>query len=110
MRVKLRIAELARQRLDEVIRNGVFQPFGFAVNFAQFVAQFAHQIQLDQAVAADHAEGDFAPGVGENDAAILLIIDQPGGDQPLRHIGDRRRGNVQRIAQGVGRDALFLLL
>ena len=61
-------------------------------------------------VATDDPKGDLAPGFCEDDAAILLVIDQPGSHQPLSHIRDRGSGDVEGIAQRVGRDALFLLL
>ena len=86
--------------LDEAVGDGMLKTLGLGVHLGQLVAQFLHQEELDEAVAPqDHERLGFAAG-GQPEAVPFVPGDEAGFLQALRHVGHRRRGDLQDFGHG----------
>ena len=87
--IQQRLAEDGRQGFDETIGNGMFQTLGFLMDFMHRVSQLLYEEELDDAMAAQHPQGDAFPTLSEANTIVLSMIDELSFVQALSHIGDR---------------------
>ena len=95
-------AELGRDQLLELIGEHVLEHLGLVVDAVPGHAEALDQVELEQAVVAHDLERDPPPAVGERDAAVGPVLDQPELAQPLDHARGRCRGDPEALGQRVG--------
>ena len=66
-----------------------------ACTWSQGRLQFLVQVELEQAMVAQHFEGDAFAGRRQGDALIRLVVDQLQVRQLLDHVGGGGGRNVQ---------------
>ena len=81
----------------ELLGDHVLEPVGLVVDSLHIEPQRLGEIELDQAVVADHLQRHPLAVRGEPGTAVGLVLDQPERRELLHH---RRRGS--------GRDTLIL--
>ena len=105
MRIERRVAELLGDQALEVVGEEVLEYLRFGVHFVPRHAEALDEIQLEQAVVADHLERDQSSAVGELHPAIWLVLGEAKRLQLLHHPGHRRGADVEPLRQRVRRDA-----
>src|SRR5256886_10275759 len=67
------------------------------------VAQVLREIELEDPMPADHAEGRAPPLRGELHAAVWHVLDQPRFGEPLHHAAHRGRSDLEHRGDVAGR-------
>jgi hypothetical protein len=92
-----------RHAVDQLVRHGVLEALGLGMHAAPVVTQVLHEVELEDAVAADHAQRRPAALRRELHAAIRHVLDQSRFREALHHAAHRRRrhGEQRRdVARG----------
>ena len=97
-----RVAEHRRHPLHQHVGHRVLQPLGLIVNGVPGVAQERDEVGLDEAVPAKHAERRAPAVLGELDALVGHVLQQPLLGQPLDHAADRGGRQLQQIGDLAG--------
>ena len=66
----------------------MLEDLGLVVHLVPAHSQALDQVELEQAVVADHLEGDAPARCGEPDAAVRLVLGEPERDQLADHPGN----------------------
>jgi len=89
VRVVRREAERTVDARLELLRDHVLEPVGLVVHVVDVEPEGLGEVELDQAVVADHLERDLLARRRQPGAAVGLVLDQPERSELLDH---RRRG------------------
>ena len=100
MRVDGGVAQLLGKPLRELGRYGVLEAIRFRVNSIKRVPEELREVQLDQPVEANHLEGQSLALVGELDAVVGSVLDEPQLDELPDHAGNRRWPDSQLLGDG----------
>jgi len=82
------VAEEGVEAFDEAVGPGVFEEFGFSVDFGPVEAEGLDEEHFDEAVLAEHAESEAFAGGGEAGADAGGVADEAGLGEGLDHGGD----------------------
>ena len=100
--VALRIAELHRYQLLELLGEHVLEDLRFVVHPVPGHAERLGQVQLEQAMVADDLERQLEAAVGELDAVVGRVAREPHLVEPLDHRRSGRGRHAQALGQGGG--------
>ena len=81
-------SEVGIDLVEEFVADGVLEALGFIVDLGPIEREDADEEGLDQAVAADDAEGNGSAFGRELDSGVTLVADEFVGREPLDHGGD----------------------
>ena len=85
----------------------MLQAVRLLVDLVPPVAQRAHQVGLDQAVVADHFEGDLDSLGGEPGPVVGVVDDEAQRCELAEHLAHRSRADPHLLGEaGVGHDGL----
>ena len=76
VRIDDRVAEQGRDPVLELVGQNVLEDLGLLVHLVPRHAEGLGEIGLEEAVMADHLEGDLAAGIGELDAPVGSVLDE----------------------------------
>ena len=110
VRVVGRVAELGGDQLRERGRDRVLEHLGLLVHAVPGHSERLGQVELEQAVVAQHLERDPLARRGQLHAVVGLALDQPHRLEPLDHRRGRRRRHLQPLRERRGRDGLVAAL
>ena len=99
VRVVLGVAERGGDALLELLGDVVLEHLGLVVDAIPGHAERVGEEGLEQAVMADHLEGDALTGLGQLDPVVRLVADQSEGVHALQHRRDRSRRYVEPLGQ-----------
>ena len=77
VRIDARVAQRRRHPLDQRVRHGVLQPLGLVVDGVPGVTEEGDEIGLDQPVPPDGPQGRPPALLGELDALVGDMLQQP---------------------------------
>ena len=107
MRVHRGMSELGRDQASfQILREHVLENLRLGVNAVPGHAQGVGQEALEQAVMADHLQGQLAPICGKANPSIGRVRDQPQLAELLQHRRHRSGRDAEPFREGVGRDRL----
>src|SRR5581483_3645533 len=95
-------AERAVDPRLELLRDHVLEPVGLGVDRVDVQAQRLRQVELEQAVVADHLHGDALARLRQPRAAVRHVLEQAERRELLHH--RRRRRRRDPLVAGDGRD------
>ena len=85
----------------------MLEHLGLGVHLVPGHAEALDEEQLDEPVMADHLERDTPPALGETDAAVALVLDEPEVRELAQHPRDGGGADLeQRGEAGRGRGAV----
>ena len=95
--VRVRVAQLCRDALLEVLGDEVLQALGFVVQVFDGIPQYLKQEGLDQAMVPYNLQRTPPPDGGEAHTAAALVVDHGSAfrSQLLQHVGDGRGRHAQ---------------
>jgi hypothetical protein len=102
VRIDGRLADGCRHSIDQLLRRRVLETLGLVVHSIPGVSKGAREIGFDDAMAAEHAQRNPTAFVGEADAAIALVREQPLLGEATHHPA-HRRGRDREPVRDVGR-------
>ena len=102
VRIGRRIAEEGVDPVDQQVADRVLHVLGFFVNLVPGQVERADQEQLDQPVAAEHAQGQHAARVGQPGPFVGNVLGQAAFAERLEHAGDGAGRDAQRLGQLAG--------
>src|SRR3990172_3410593 len=90
VRVHGRVAEPGGDLVLELFGDDVLEFLGLGVHFVPLKSQRLGQVEFDEPVMADDFQRNLAPGGGEHDPVVPLVVHQLGAavGQLLQHAGD----------------------
>ena len=94
MGIARRVAERGGDAGFELVGDVMLEALGLGVDLVPLVAERFGQIELQQAVVADDAQGDLFAGGGQRHVAVARVLHQPQLVQALDHIGHRGTGEA----------------
>ena len=103
VRIEGRVAELDGDRLLQLLRDDVLEPFRLRVDLIPAHAQALGQIQLEQAMMAQHLQRHPPARLGQAHAAIALVHDQAERVELAQHPRHRPRPHPQPLRQRIRR-------
>jgi methenyltetrahydromethanopterin cyclohydrolase len=103
MGIDVGMVEKLVDAIDEKIAHGVFHVLGLVVHLVPRHAECADEKELDEAVPADHSQGQHASGPREGHALVGAMRCQPGRIERLEHARDGAGGNAERGGDLSGR-------
>ncbi len=96
------MAQLGRDQRLEVVGEDVLEHLSLGVNAVPGHAEDIGQVALEQPVVADDLEGDPPAVLGQADAAVGDVTDQPELVKALEHGRDRTGCDAQALGQCIG--------
>jgi len=93
-----RVPERAVDARLQLLRDHVLEPVRFVVHVVDVQPERLREVELEQAVMADHLDRDALAGLGEPSAAVGLVVEEPERAELLQHRG-RRRGRDPLVAR-----------
>ena len=81
----------------------MLEAFRLRVHLVPLVSERFGQVQLQQPVVADDAQGHLLAGGGERHVAVARVPHQPQVVQALDHIGHRGTGQIELLGQSLHR-------
>ena len=105
VRVAGRMAERSVDARLERLREVVLEALGLGVHLVPGQPEGLHQVELEQAVVADHLERGLCPGLRERDAVVRLVPHEPDAREPLDHRRRRRGGHAEPLRERARADA-----
>ena len=76
MRIPVGVAELGGDQLLQLLGDVVLEHLGLLVDAVPGHPEHLGQKELEQAVVADHLQGDLLPAPGEANAVVGGVLDQ----------------------------------
>ena len=106
MRVVRRVAELGRDAPLEVLGEHVLERLGLLVHAVPRHAEVLGQVELEQAVVAQHLERQALALRGQRHAAVGDVLDEPLVGELAQHRRDRAGRDAEALGQQVRADGL----
>ena len=104
VRIALGVAELRRNQLLELLREHVLEHLGLVVDAVPRNAQRLREVELEQAVVAEHLQRELRPARGQLDAAVGDVSREAELVEALHHGRRGRRRHAGALGHGVRRD------
>ena len=103
MRVAARVAQRCVHAVDEQVGDGVLEHLGLLVDLVPLVAEPLDEVGLEQAVPADHRDGEVAALLGERDRAVALVLEETHAAHAPDGLRDGRRADPEPLGELLGR-------
>jgi hypothetical protein len=108
VRVDLRVAELGRDQLLELLREDVFEHLGLVVDSIPRHAQRLREVELEQPVVAQHLQRERLAVAAQLDALVGDVAHQPAIGELLDHARHGGRGDAHTRGERRGGHGLAL--